>query len=74
MKTKAWLDTTVKNKRQAFQDGLSAGRKAPTRKGKRLIVLHIGSDKGFVEDGLLLFESKSTKDYHEEMDGERFLN
>ncbi|CAG4969627.1 unnamed protein product [Colias eurytheme] len=34
----------------------------------------IDSDKGFVEDGLLVFESKSTKDYHEEMDGERFLH
>lgn len=74
VKTKTWLDTTVKNKRQAFLDGLSTGPKAPTGKGKRLIVLHIGSDKGFVEDGLLVFESKSTKDYHEEMDGERFLN
>lgn len=27
-----------------------------------------------MEDGLLVFESKSTKDYHGEMDGERFLN
>ncbi|RVE40784.1 hypothetical protein evm_014566, partial [Chilo suppressalis] len=74
VKTKVWLDTTIKNKRQAFQDGLSTGPKAPTGKGKRLIILHIGSEKGFLEDGLLVFESKSTKDYHEEMDGERFLN
>lgn len=31
------------------------------------------TDKGFVEDGLLVFKSKSGKDYHEEMDGDRFL-
>lgn len=71
---KGWLDKTIKNKRHAFQEGLSTGPKVPTGKGKRLIVLHIGSDKGFVEGGLLLFESKSTKDYHEEMDGGRFLD
>lgn len=73
VKSRAWLDTTIKNKRHAFHDGLTTGPKVPTGKGKRLIVLHIGSDKGFVEEGLLVFESKSTKDYHEEMDGDRFL-
>lgn len=73
VKSKAWLDKSIKNQRHAFQDGLSTGPRVPTGKGKRLIVLHIGSDKGFVEGGLLVFESKSTKDYHEEMDGDRFL-
>lgn len=73
VKSKAWLDTTIKNKKHAFQDGLSTGPRVPTGKGKRSIVLHISSDKGFVEGGLLDFELKSTKDYHEEMDGDRFL-
>ncbi|CAH2109222.1 unnamed protein product [Euphydryas editha] len=74
VKTKAWVDSKIKNKKDAYRAGLSNGPGAPTGKGKRLIVLHIGSEKGFVEGGLLLFESKSTKDYHEEMDGEKFIN
>lgn len=73
VKSKAWLDTTIKDKRHANRDGLSTGPKVPTGKGKRLIVLHIGSDKGFVDGGSLVFESKSTKDYHEEMDGDKFF-
>jgi hypothetical protein len=37
-----------------------------------LIVVHIGSEEGFVEGGQYIFQSKSTKDYHEELDGQRF--
>lgn len=74
VRTKAWGDSTIKNEKDAYRAGLSNGPGAPTGKGRRPIILHIGSEKGFVEGGLLLFESKSTKDYHEEMDGEKFLN
>lgn len=69
---KVWTDTSVLTARQAFIDGLSTGLKNPSGKGKRLIITHIGSDEGFVEDGLLLFESKKTGDYHEDMNAERF--
>jgi transposase len=62
----------VLSARQAFNEGLSTGLKDPSGKGKRLIVVHIGSEGGFVEGGQYIFESKSTKDYHEEMDGQRF--
>lgn len=41
-------------------------------KGKRLIVCHIGNEKGFVDGGLWSFESNKTGDYHEEMNGESF--
>ena len=34
--------------------------------------MHIGSKNGFVNGGLLIFESKSTKDYHEEMTADVF--
>lgn len=45
----------------------------PTGKGKRLIILHIGSVDGFVRGGLLCFESKkNTSDYHDEMNGQTF--
>ena len=54
--------------------GLCYGPKQPTGKGKRLIIAHIGSKDGFLPDALLMFESKKTGDYHEDMDGERFEN
>lgn len=69
---KAWQDQNVKTRRQAFLEGFSTGLKAPSGKGRRLIITHIGSDSGFVEGGLLLFESKSTGDYHEDMNAARF--
>lgn len=72
--SKVWVDKTVISKRKAFLDGLSTGLKNPSGKGKRLIILHIGSDAGFVDGGLLSFISKTTKDYHEEMTGEVFVN
>ncbi|CAH2013297.1 unnamed protein product [Acanthoscelides obtectus] len=58
-------------------NGLSTGLKNPAvlrfpGKGKRLIICHIGSEDGFVVDGLWCFESKKTGDYHEEMNGESF--
>jgi transposase len=65
--TKVWHDNAIKSRRQAFMEGFSTGLKQPSGKGKRLIITHVGSDSGFVPDGLLLFESKTSKDYHEEM-------
>lgn len=69
---KVWQDLSVTSSRQAFLEGLSTGLKAPSGKGRRLIVTHIGSDTGFLDGGLLLFESKSTGDYHEEMNAQTF--
>ena len=70
--SKVWSDSTVKSKKHAFLSGLSTGLKHPSGKGKRLILLHIGSEDGFVEGGCLLFESRKSGDYHEEMTGEVF--
>jgi transposase len=70
--TKVWMDNNVSSREEAFRSGLSVGLKNPSGKGQRLIICHIGSEKGFVEGGLLCFQSKSTKDYHEEMTGETF--
>lgn len=37
--------------------------------------MHIGSEEGFVDGGLLVFESKKgSTDYHEEMNGDVFLD
>ena len=71
-RNKVWEDKTIVSAKDAFLKGLTTGLKNPRGKGKRLIVVHIGSDKGFVDNGLLVFQSHSTKDYHEEMTGERF--
>jgi len=71
--SRTWLDTTVKSSRDAFLKGLTTGQKEPSGKGKRLIVLHIGSSDGFVPGGLLCFESKTNStDYHDEMNGDTF--
>lgn len=71
--SKTWVDTTVRSHRDAFLKGLSTGAVNPSGKGKRLIVLHIGSEDGFVPGGLLCFESKkNTSDYHDEMNGDTF--
>lgn len=72
---KVWVDKTVTSSRDAFLKGLTTGPKNPTGKGKRLIVVHIGSSNGFVEGGLLCFESKkNTADYHDEMNGDSFYD
>lgn len=72
--SKVWKDTSVKSAKQAFLSGLSTGLPSPSGKGKRLIITHIGSDSGFVDGGLDIFESNKNKDYHEDMNSERFEN
>lgn len=68
-----WCDTNIESSRQAFLDGLTTGLKTPTGKGRRLIVSHIGSEEGFLENSLLVFEAKKgLEDYHKEMTGEVF--
>lgn len=43
-------------------------------KGEHLIAFHIGSDKGFVNGGLLVFEQKSNNaDYSQQINGDIFL-
>ncbi|CAI6364423.1 unnamed protein product [Macrosiphum euphorbiae] len=70
---RVWKDNTVLSKHDAFNKGLTTGSTNPTGKGKRLIILHIGSDKGFLPGGLLCFESKkNSADYHDEMNGDNF--
>ncbi|XP_050065819.1 uncharacterized protein LOC126554843 [Aphis gossypii] len=70
---RTWVDSTVKSARDAFLRGLTTGQKEPSGKGKRLIVLHIGSTDGFVPGGLLCFESKTNSaDYHDDMNGNTF--
>lgn len=69
---KVWQDKNILCSRQAFLEGWSTGLKPPSGKGKRLIITHIGSVDGFVEGGLLMFQSNHTGDYHEDMNGDVF--
>lgn len=70
---RVWKDNTVLSKHDAFNKGLTTGPPNPSGKGKRLIVLHIGSENGFLPGGLLCFVSKkNTGDYHDEMNGDNF--
>ncbi|XP_011554813.3 uncharacterized protein LOC105386028 [Plutella xylostella] len=71
---KVWSDTTITSARAAFMSGLSTGLKNPSGKGKRLIITHVGSEDGFVEGALLVFESKKDGDYHKEMNSDTFEN
>ncbi|XP_050500824.1 uncharacterized protein LOC126880805 [Diabrotica virgifera virgifera] len=71
-KSKVWQDLNIKSARQAFIEGLSTGLKAPSGKGRRLIITHIGSDSGFLQGGLNVFTSIKTSDYHEDMNSDVF--
>lgn len=66
------MDSDIVSSRQAFLRGLTTGLKNPS-KGRRLIVTHIGSNEGFLEDALWVFEAKKDDgDYHGEMDAHNF--
>ena len=72
-----WIDETWFNaghtKTRAWTDDSIAGTmKVPIGKGSRLILLHAGGFDGFVPGAMLLFKSKSTRDYHEEMNDATF--
>lgn len=55
-------------KGKAWSDGSAQGLKCPISKGQRIVMVHAGSEAGFVPNALLLFKSGSkTGDYHDDM-------
>ncbi|XP_075539273.1 uncharacterized protein LOC142573957 isoform X1 [Dermacentor variabilis] len=66
----------VTTREGAFRQGLAtSGLRAPCSKGGRLILLHAGSEDGFLDAACPVFRAaKVTADYHKEMDGPRFEN
>jgi len=73
--SRTWVDTTMKSSGEAFIEGKTTVQKEPSRKGKRLIVLHIGSTDGFVPGGLLCFESKTNSiNYHDDINSDIFYD
>lgn len=71
-RNKIWIDTTIQSAKDAFLRGLTVGTRNPSGNGPRLIILHIGSDDGFLEDGALILQgsNSNSSDYHNEMNSE----
>lgn len=70
---KEWVDTTIKNSRDAFIRGLTTDLRAPSKRGPRFVLLHAGCEDGFIEGAQRIFLAKKNDgDYHEEMDGDYF--
>ena len=58
----------------AWTDDSAYGYMAPTSKGQRLIIVHAGTEKGFIPGAQLIFKSnQSTGDYHREMNDDNFM-
>lgn len=73
---KSLVDSTVNSPRDAFprRPKSTTAPKKPSGRGRRLIVIHIGSTDGFVPGGLLFIESKTKSlDYHREIHGDTFF-
>ena len=52
----------------------SVALKVPFGKGDRFIVVHAGSENGFIDGASLVFKAKTSQgDYHDEMNGENFM-
>lgn len=72
-----FLDETWLNGNVSLDSGWTGGSikcapGTPVGKGKRLIICHAGSANGWITTPPLIFESKKTRDYHEDMDGDVF--
>ncbi|XP_054272607.1 uncharacterized protein LOC128992887 [Macrosteles quadrilineatus] len=77
MKNVIFLDETWLNanstKEVGWTDDMSdCNLNAPLGKGKRLIICHAGGYNGWINSPPLIFESKKTVDFHEEMNHEVF--
>lgn len=71
--SKLWRDTTIHTPKEAFLAGLTTGLKDPTQRGPRFVILHVGGEDGFVEEGKLVFlAKKGTADFHDEMNSSTF--
>lgn len=70
-----WLNANHTVSQSWTDDTQASCSKVPIGKGERLIICHAGSaGGGFVKDALLAFKSKTTNEYHEEMDANKFTS
>ncbi|KAJ8728903.1 hypothetical protein PYW07_006599 [Mythimna separata] len=55
-------------KGKTWSDDSAKGLKRPISKGQRIVMVHAGSEAGFVPNALLMFKSgNKTGDYHDDM-------
>ena len=65
---RSWVESDEK-----VQGGTKGGIRKPSGKGTRLIILHAGSENGWIDGADLVFQSKkATGDYHDEMNSDNF--
>lgn len=69
----SWLDTNLTVDKCWQKEGDVKGILKWGSASNRLIVVHIGSENGFLENGVLVFKAgNSTGDYHGQMNSENF--
>jgi hypothetical protein len=65
---KAWQDTELLSARFAFDNGFTTGLPSLSGKGKRIILVHIGNENGFLTGaGTCWVSGNKTDDYHDDM-------
>lgn len=69
-----WINQNASVKKGWTDDTVKGTLGTPLGKGKRLIICHAGSKNGWIDAPPLIFQSKSTNDYHEEMNADVFEN
>ena len=70
-----WANSSIAPERLWLDEEGKGGWKRPSGKGRRLIILHAGSKNGWTPNCTLVFRfEKHTGDYHDEMNGEHFLD
>lgn len=70
-----WYDTHDVSKKGWQKDGITCALNVPASRGKRIIILHAGSEKGWV-NGALMLSAKNvancSADYHQDMNAKLF--
>jgi transposase len=59
--------------KKSWSDDTLQGCMAPTSKGQRPIIVHAGTEKGFIPGTLLICKSNQTTGYHKEMNSDNYL-
>ena len=67
-----WMNANISKDSGWTDDSIKCSVNAPLGKGKRLIICHAGGFNGWIRSPPLIFQSKKTVEYHEEMNAEVF--
>lgn len=68
----SYVDSSHTNPK-AWTDGTSKGLKQPISKGQRVVIVHAGSEAGFIPNALLTFKAGTKSgDYHDNMNYQNY--